>query len=165
MADEMTLVGKMKHMILIAVASLVIGGMSSVSAQTAPSSSVPFEMAVKEAAWLTGLYPTWNIYRGEGESMHPHYGGHSLLIVNETNISAVKSGMIVLFEDAEGDRVAHLVERSEAGELWTRGANNPSTDPATVTAENFIGVIVGVMHTDRNSIPDTTIPVAIGKTY
>lgn len=165
MAHEMTLVATMKRMILIAVATLAIGVMSSVSAHTAPSSSVPFETAVKEATWLTSLYPTWNIYRGEGRSMYPHYGSHSLLIVNEAEISAVKAGMIVLFVDAEGDRVAHLVERTDAGELRTRGANNKSVDPAPVTADNFIGVVIGVMHTSRNSSPDTSIPVAIGKTY
>lgn len=161
----MTFLSKFKTCITASLAIVAIGLASQASAQKAPSSGVPFATALAEAIWLNEMNPRWDIYRGDGDSMYPHYGSHSLLLVKDTPIDAIRAGMMVLYIDAEGDRVAHLVDRVEGSQLRTRGAHTKEVDPTPVSQENLLGIVIGVMHSARNSPIETSVPVALGKRY
>lgn len=150
---------------LLAVSFLPCSFASESLPQESPSSSVPWRVALAEANRLVEEHPQWHLYRGAGESMIPHYGSHSLLIVQKAPLHALRPGMIAVFEDSAGDRVGHLVAEVHEGGISTKGVRSYSTDPGKLTQSNFLGIVTAVMHTSRNDRDEPDLPRVTGKRY
>lgn len=131
----------------------------------APRSGVSISMAAEEAARIIHYNSDWTIYRVDGDSMHPHYGANSLLIVNKVSIERLRKGMIVLYRDHDGDVVGHSVATIDASGVRAKGTYTDELDPNPVTRDNLIGVVVGVMHSKSNSNALSEKPLVLGKRY
>jgi len=105
----------------------------------------------------------WQLFAAEGDSMLPHYGSRSLLLVKDSEGSLIKPGMIVLYRDAENDLVGHSVVAVENGWVRTRGANNKVEDPAPVATKDILGVVIGAFHLREK--PVSSLPTVLGKKY
>jgi hypothetical protein len=137
---------------------------ASVSLDICPSSTVSFERALADANRITALFSGWEVYRAVGDSMHPHYGANSLVVIAPARAETIAVGNIVVFVDAAGDRVAHTVIARNGDTITTAGANTQRLDPSPLSVSQVLGVAVGVMHTsgiDANA----ELPVVIGKRY
>ncbi len=140
--------------------SVIAGGFPA--AADAPKSAVPFRQALREAETIVQTRSDWEVMQGAGQSMLPFYGEHSLLFVARADISQVRPGMIVVYRDAEGDRVGHRAEEAGPGGVRVRGLRNAGRTSALVTSDNLIGVVFGVVHT-RAADPASNLPRVIGK--
>jgi hypothetical protein len=152
--------------------SLALGILMPAAAKaTAPSSGVPFVQALADARKVVAQHPGWIVFTAKGQSMEPQFGGTSLLLASEANFDNLRPGMLVVYRDASGDRVAHrLMERTDAG--WVvKGLNNDKADPGLVTKDNLQGVIFGILNFKDGTDNQVTLaqdeqpPVAYAKTY
>lgn len=158
----------MKNRILlrwIAVISLTLMLPSLGFAVSAPVSSVPFTTALAEAQAIVSQQSSWMLYRTEGDSMNPYFGAAALLLVQKASVESLRPGMIAVYEDAEGDLVAHRVERITAEGVIAKGVNNLSEDPLPIRSEALRGVVFGTLHTRGDAPNNIDVPVAYGKRF
>jgi len=113
----------------------------------------------KASQYLDGV----KVFRGSGSSMLPHYSEESLLLVKEIAFSSIQKGMIIVYEDAQGDWVGHKVIKKNSNTLLTKGSNNKNVDPLPVTIDSIKGVVVG--NFNLGNLNTTDLPVVIGKKY
>jgi len=151
---------------------LTLGAMLPLSAQPQePSSGVPFEKALADAKQVVAMNSDWKVFQARGESMEPEFGASSLLLVSKTGYENLQAGMVVVYQDASGDRVAHKLVAETAAGWVAQGLNNEQPDPGLVTAQNLQGVVFGVLHYQTGSdklvaLDSGTQPqVALAKRY
>jgi len=159
---------------LVSIAAVLLFAGSPASGQINRVSlltDVPLEKAIEDATQVARNDPAWQVMLADGVSMAPYYSDNSVVIVDRPSFAELQAGMIVVYRDSEGDLVGHhLVQRTEAG--WvSRGSNNGSPDPHPVTAQNYVGVIFGVLNTrgfDEAGIRlarEMALPTVIGKSF
>lgn len=155
------------YLALVSLLSIVLfaGNAHAMWNAEAPRSGISISMAAEESARITSLNSGWTIYRADGDSMHPHYGANSLLIVREVAVSELRKGMIVLYRDHEGDVVGHTVADVNAHGVRAKGTYTENLDPTPITGENIVGVVLGVMHASSESKVLAEKPLALGKRY
>ena len=152
---------------------LTLGSLAPLTAQAgAPSSGVPFVNVLADARKVAELNSGWKIFKVQGQSMEPHFGGNSLLLAAHTEFKDLRTGMLVVYKDATGDLVAHRIIESTAQGWIAKGFNNDKVDPNLVTGDNLQGVVFGIFNyksgTDNNFAQTDTqnnLPVAFAKTY
>ncbi len=154
------------------ILGLTLGALVPTTAHAvAPASGVPFLNALADARLITHTNSDWRVFMVKGVSMEPHFGQNSMLLIDKCDFGDLRLGMMVIYQDASGDFVAHrLVARAGAG--WVaKGQNNNQNDPTLVTSANFQGVVFGIIHykegTDQlASVDSASKPlVAFAKTY
>lgn len=126
---------------------LALGALAPTTAKAvAPGSGLPFTEVLSDAQHLAALNKDWSVYMVKGESMEPLFGSNSVLVVDHSDFSLLRPGMMVVYKDAAGDFVAHrLIEHTANG--WTvMGQNNEKQDPGLVTSDNFHGVVFCMLH-------------------
>ncbi len=78
---------------------------------------------------------------GVGDSMRPHYGPGTALVVHPTSFFMLRAGMPVVYENRSGRRVAHVIV-ARSGRGWrARGTAGSTEDRDLVTPENLLGVV------------------------
>jgi signal peptidase I len=126
------------------------GGVGSVVADglaASPGSKVSLAMALADAHRLAAVRGD-AVVRVSGASMLPYFGDGSVLVVRATPVESLRAGMVVVYHNRFGERVAHRIE-GRAGEGWTvRGANNAVADSTPVTAENLVGTVYVTFYSD-----------------
>lgn len=78
---------------------------------------------------------------GSGRSMEPLYVSGTAIVVHPTELHMLRPGMAVVYRNARGAYVAHvLLEKARGG--WTViGLNNREPDDVLVTENNLVGLI------------------------
>ncbi len=151
--------------ILLSVVVMTVLSALQAAAAFAPQSSVSFRKALADAESVAALNAGWSVMKAAGDSMNPHFGDSSLLLVDQVSFERLQSGMIVVYRDAQGDLVGHrLIEKTANG--WVaRAANSTKNDPVCVTAQNFVGVVFGALHYSPETAGSADLPVVYGKRY
>jgi hypothetical protein len=124
---------------------------------------VPAATAARELSAIAA-HAGWTLYRGAGDSMLPHYGENSLMLVAPATVAGLRPGMLAVYRDAAGDLVGHMVTAASTVAANTRGVNAGRTDPEAIVADNLVGVIVGIFHTRADGTA-AELPVVIGKRF
>lgn len=151
--------------IFTATCAIAITSLNGAMNATAP---VSYEKALSDANKVAALNDSWTVMRGAGDSMTPLYGENSVLVIDSVSYDSLKTGMVAVYRDATGELVAHPV-KGQTGEGWVaKGINNRTDDPGLVNAENFVGVVFGVLN--ASSAPSIAsnvdaLPVVYGKKY
>lgn len=148
---------------ILILAALLAGFASTASGSI--RSGVSLDRAAQEAINLTASRPGWEVMVAEGRSMAPHFAAGDILITDSRAFARIRPGMIVVYRDKDGDLVGHSVTAASDKGWMVKGINNHGPDPDIVNASNFIGVLVGILHTNgkrSNSTP--ALPTVIGKT-
>lgn len=133
--------------------------------------NVPMAQAINDAQQAADQNAGWMVMLGDGRSMAPYYGKGSVLLVEKTDFSHLKPGMMAVFQDAEGDLVGHWLIRKEGAGWVTQGVNNAALDADLMTQGNYVGVIFGVLKTageDATGVAyarQHNLPRVIGKSY
>lgn len=150
----------LRYLAILGVFSLMASFVSA-----APKSSVSFEQALADARQVTKMNPAWSVMRCAGISMDPFFGDASLMLVEAVDFAKVREGMVIVYRDAEDDLVAHSVISVSPDGIIAKGYNNRTEDPHPVTADSFVGVAFGFLHTNGDHSGASELPVAIGKTF
>lgn len=132
--------------LVVIVAFMFISPSISQAARSLPRSDVPFSTAISDALHVAQQKPTWEVMVAKGDSMVPHYGDGSVLVVDALPFENLRPGMIAVFKDAAGDWVGHFIQARGAEGWITRGINNSRADAAELTESNYHGVIFGVLN-------------------
>ncbi len=110
------------------------------------ATNVSLQQAITDGQQVAERNGDWQVMLGGGHSMAPYFGHGSVLLVDVAPMSQLKPGMMVVFEDEVGDLVGHWLIRKENGDWVTRGINNTTDDPSVLNAQNYRGVIFGVLN-------------------
>ena len=88
-------------------------------------------------------HPDGDYLFGTGDSMRPLYGENTVLLLERTPLGQLRAGMTVVYAGASGRRVAHVLVRLTSAGWSVQGLNNPEPDDIRITADNYIGTVVG----------------------
>lgn len=112
-----------------------------------PRSNVRFQTAVLDAMMVAMQKPGRSVVRMDGESMLPFFGSDSIAVIQQIPASRLRLGMIAVYTNFLGEKVAHrVVARAQAG--WTvRGYNNSRDDSTIVNEGNLLGVVYATFST------------------
>lgn len=112
-----------------------------------PRSNVLFQAAVLDAMVVAMQKPDRRVVRMEGDSMLPFFGANSIAVIQRIAAARLRPGMIAVYSNFLGEKVAHrVIARNEAG--WTvQGYNNSRADSTTVNEHNLIGVVYATFNT------------------
>lgn len=111
------------------------------AAKVAPSSTVDKVQAWKDASKVAERKQGGIALIGGGESMNPVFGENTMLVVKPIDFEKLKAGMIVVFINRHGRRVAHVLVKKERGGWVAQGYNNQETDGELVTPQNLVGFV------------------------
>lgn len=112
-----------------------------------PRSNVGFDTAVLDAMVVAMQKPGRSVVRMDGDSMLPFFGADSIAVIQQIPASRLRLGMIAVYVNFLGEKVAHrVVERVQNG--WTvKGYNNSSADSTVVDETNLLGVVYATFNT------------------
>ena len=112
-----------------------------------PRSNVGFDVAVLDAMVVAMQKPGRSVVRMDGDSMLPFFGADSIAVVQQIPATRLRLGMIAVYTNFLGEKVAHRVI-AKAQDGWTvQGYNNPRADSTVVNESNLLGVVYATFNT------------------
>lgn len=99
--------------------------------------------------------PGRSVVRMDGDSMLPFFGRDSLAVVQQIPAERLRLGMIAVYTNFLGEKVAHrVVSMREDG--WTvQGFNNRQPDSTVVNGSNLLGVVYATFNTAGSPSADS----------
>jgi hypothetical protein len=140
--------GRPSHKVFLAVIAffaMAVGAFAK--APVHPRSNVGFDMAVLDAMLVAMQKPGRTVVRMDGDSMLPFFGAESIAVIQQIPASRLRVGMIAVYVNFLGEKVAHrVIERVQDG--WTvKGYNNSRADSTVVNETNLLGVVYATFNT------------------
>jgi hypothetical protein len=110
-------------------------------------SNVGFDVAVVDAMVVAMQKAGRSVVRMDGDSMLPFFGADSIAVVQEIPAAWLKVGMIAVYSNFLGEKVAHrVIAKAQTG--WTvQGYNNARSDSTVVNETNLLGVVYATFNT------------------
>ena len=135
------------HLVAAAIA-LTTFALAARGGEERPVSPVGIEQALSDARALAGQDANLKVMQVDGISMLPYFGPGSVLVVKPITAARLREGMVVVYTNRFGEKVAHRLE-AQLGEGWkVKGYNNSRSDSTLVTGANLLGVVYAVFNTD-----------------
>ena len=114
---------------------------TAVGAKELNGAGVAFDGAVSDAFAVAENRPELSVVRIAGESMLPYFGDNSVVVVKKIDAARLRVGMIAVYVNRFGEKVAHRVIGSVAGGWQVKGYGNKQPDSTTVNAGNLLGIV------------------------
>ena len=140
--------GRPSHKVLLGfIAFIAMAAGALAKGPVHPRSNVGFDTAVLDAMVVAMQKPGRTVVRMDGDSMLPFFGADSIAVIQQIPASRLRLGMIAVYVNFLGEKVAHrVVERALNG--WTvKGYNNSSADSTVVNETNLLGVVYATFNT------------------
>ncbi len=100
-----------------------------------------WDAALSDAQAVASQRPGLSVMRATGESMLPYFGEDAVLVVKKIDAARLRVGMIAVYVNRFGEKVAHRVV-ARVGDGWeVRGYNNDRSDSTVVNAGNLLGIV------------------------
>jgi hypothetical protein len=126
-----------------------------------PRSNVGFATAVLDAMMVALQKPGRSVVRMDGDSMLPFFGSDSIAVIQEIPASRLRLGMIAVYTNFLGEKVAHRVI-AKAQDGWTvQGYNNRTADTTIVNEGNLLGVVYATFSTSGSPASDNASAFAM----
>jgi len=141
---------------LLASAALcaILAAAPAHAAGTRPT-AVAIDASLSDALALVANRPGLSVVRIAGESMLPYFGDDTVVVVKKIDAARVRVGMIAVYVNRFGDKVAHRVIGAVAGGWQVKGYNNDRPDTTVVNGGNLLGIVYATFNSVGRS------PVAI----
>ena len=129
------------------VALLATMGTAYARTPAVPCSNVGFDVAILDALMVAMQKPGRMVVRMDGDSMLPFFGSNTIGVVQQIPVAKLRLGMIAVYTNFLGEKVAHrVVAKRDHG--WTvKGYNNSRADSTVVNASNLLGVLYATFDT------------------
>jgi hypothetical protein len=147
-----------------------VAGRAAGPASNGPCSNVSYATAVADAHKVVARQNGRILVRMGGDSMQPFFGVNSLAVVQPIAASRLRPGMIAVYVNRDGEKVAHRVCAPAVGGWQVRGICNSRADSAIVDDRNLLGVVYAIFATagpsdgavlaDAGAVAD--LPLVIG---
>jgi signal peptidase I len=131
---------------LLALASLLALAAPAAIAAENPQTAVTLETALADAHRLAAAKPGLTVVRVEGQSMLPFFGNGAVLVIRQMPAAQLRPGMLVVYTNGVGERVAHRVVAADGAGWIVQGYNNDQADSTRVTDANLHGVVYATFH-------------------
>lgn len=113
----------------------------------APTTTVMPYDAMADAKALASLHSDARVMQISGVSMLPYFGEGALVVVKPIDTNKLRAGMIVVYTNRFGEKVAHRLIAQDSNGWVAKGFNNDAADSTPVTAVNLLGVVYATFHT------------------
>ena len=100
-----------------------------------------YAAAVSDALMVAEHRPEMSVVRIAGQSMEPYFGDDAVVVVKKIDAARLRIGMIAVYVNRFGEKVAHRVIAPVAGGWQVKGYNNDRPDSTVVHAGNLLGVV------------------------
>ena len=81
-----------------------------------------------------------------GESMLPYFGDGAVVVVKKIDAARLRVGMIAVFVNRFGEKIAHRVIAPVDGGWQVKGYSNDAADSTVVNNSNLLGVVYATFH-------------------
>jgi signal peptidase I len=140
---------------VLAFASLTLSVRAGYDRPVAPVGAI---QALADARALASQHAALKVMQVEGVSMLPYFGPGSVLVVKPVATARLREGMIAVYVNRFGEKIAHRLEKHNADGWEARGYNNRNSDSTPVTSANLLGIVYAVFNTD--GVPAAAVAVA-----
>lgn len=138
---------------------MALATMAGAAERAHPFTPLSVEAALHDARVLAERHPGAQVVRIEGRSMLPFFGDGSVAVVRPIGVDRVRAGMILVYRNRFGERVAHRAIEATADGWVVRGHANAQSDTTRVDADNLLGVVYATFYSsgrvhDPVALPD-----------
>ena len=137
-------------------ALLILMVTSTVAAKEHYVAGTSYDAAVADALTVAANRPELNVVRIAGKSMLPYFSDDAVIVVKKIDAARLRVGMIAVYVNRFGEKVAHRVIAPVAGGWQVKGYNNDRADSTVVDGGNLLGIVYATF----NSTGRTAITVA-----
>ena len=144
---------------VLSLAGVVLSGCGTYGVARAPAAVASCSPSPKRVAPLelyavaerfVSEHPGTAFMVGTGDSMQPLYKDHTVIITEQIPLRALRPGMTVVFLGDSGCPVAHVLMEETPGGWIAKGVANPACDSRRVSADNYVGVVIGAFESTSN---------------
>ncbi len=114
------------------------------------------DAALSDALALVANRPGMSVVRVAGESMLPYFGDNTVVVVRKIDAARVRVGMIAVYVNRFGDKVAHRIIGAVEGGWQVKGYNNDRADSTVVNGSNLLGIVYATF----NSVGRAPVAIA-----
>jgi signal peptidase I len=114
------------------------------------------EAAVTDAMAVAGQRADLSVMRVSGQSMLPYFDDQAVIVMKKIDAARVRVGMIAVYVNRFGEKVAHRVIAPINGGWQVKGYNNDRPDSTVVNSSNLLGVVYATF-TSADRSPARTI--------
>jgi signal peptidase I len=108
--------------------------------------NMTYDAAVSDALAVTAHRPELSVMRIAGQSMLPFFGDDAVVVVKKIDAARLRAGMIAVYVNRFGEKIAHRVIAPVAGGWQVKGYNNDAADSTVVNGGNLLGIIYATFH-------------------
>ena len=127
---------------ILPVSALVLAVMATtVRAKERSGADRTYDGAVSDALAIAEQRPELSVVRVAGQSMLPYFGDDAVVVVKKIDAARLRVGMIAVYVNRFGEKVAHRIVSPVAGGWQVQGYNNTQADSTVVNASNLLGIV------------------------
>jgi signal peptidase I len=142
-----------RRSLLVSTALLALALAANVQA-----GNMTYDATVSDALTVAAHRPELSVMRISGGSMLPFFGDDAVVVVKKIDAARLRTGMIAVYVNRFGEKIAHRVIAPVAGGWQVKGYNNDAADSTVVNGSNLLGVVYATFHSAGRA------PVAIAAT-
>ncbi len=119
------------------------------------AAGIKVDASLVDAMAVTAHRPELSVIRISGTSMLPYFGDDTVVVVKKIDASRIRVGMIAVYMNRFGQKVAHRVIAAVDGGWQVKGYNNDKADSTVVNGGNLLGIVYATFN------PMGRAPVAV----
>ena len=108
--------------------------------------NMSYEAAVSDALTVAAQRADLSVMRVAGQSMLPYFSDDAVILVKKIDAARLRVGMIAVYVNRFGEKVAHRVIAPSVGGWQVKGYNNDAADSTVVNGGNLLGIVYGTFH-------------------
>jgi signal peptidase I len=144
-----------RQILPVSALMLAVLGTATAGARELAVAGMTYDAAVSDALAITEHRSDLSVVRIAGHSMEPYFGDEAVLVVKKIDAARLRIGMIAVYVNSFGEKVAHRIIAPVAGGWQVKGYNNDRPDSTVVHAGNLLGVVYATFS------PAGVAPVAV----
>ena len=130
-----------RRILTASAALLVLLVTTNVAAKEHYVAGTSYDAAVSDALTVAANRPEMNVVRVAGQSMLPYFSDDAVIVVKKIEAARLRVGMIAVYVNRFGEKVAHRVIAPVAGGWQVKGYNNDRADTTVVDGSNLLGIV------------------------
>ena len=151
-----------RRILTASAALLVLMVTANVSAKEHVVGGMSYDAAVSDALTVAANRPEMSVVRVAGQSMLPYFSDDAVIVVKKIEAARLRVGMIAVYVNRFGEKVAHRVIASVAGGWQVKGYNNDRADSTVVDGSNLLGIVYATFNSTGRAavtVAGTSLPV------
>jgi signal peptidase I len=110
------------------------------------AANMTYDGAVSDALTVAAQRADLSVMRVAGQSMLPYFSDDAVVVVKKIDAARLRVGMIAIYVNRFGQKVAHRVIATVNGGWQVKGYNNDAPDSTVVNGSNLLGVVYATFH-------------------